>query len=291
MTLSYISTPLVNTHVHLQDYLDSQRLRGRRTATLKAYEEFLRRFIVALGKPAEAATTKDLRMFLMREEDRGNSKATLAHKMTQIRSFYGWLYRERIIQDNPAEVLEAPRLPEPPPKYLTHDEIEALREVAAGNLLHEAMVEVLYSTGARVSEMAGLDWQDVRLSIKQVVIRDGKGGKTRTVPLSTKAARLLLRLREGRHDKNPWVFQSQFKRRMSKASIEWHMRKLGQQAGLSHQLTPHQLRHSMATHLLVAGMPLDQIQLLLGHSDIKTTQRYARTQISSAEQYYRRVFP
>lgn len=291
MTLSYLSTPLVNTHLHLQDYLDSQRLRGRRPTTLKAYEEFLRRFIAALGKPVTAATTKDLRLFLMREEDRGNGRATLAHKITQLRSFYGWLHREQIIHDNPAEALETPKLPQPPPKYLTYDEVEALREAAAGSLLHETLVEVLYSTGARVSELVGLDWPDVRLPIKQLVIREGKGGKTRTVPLSTRATRLLHRLREARADRNPWVFQSNFKQRMSKDSVERHIGQLGKKAGLSQKLTPHQLRHSMATHLLQAGMPLDQIQLLLGHSDIKTTQRYARTQLTTAEQYYRRVFP
>lgn len=290
MTLP-IATPLMGSYKHLQDYLDAQRLRGRRMSTIKAYEEFLARFIRTVGKPVTTVTIKDLRLFLMREEDRGNKSATLAHKITQLRSFFRWLHRERLIHEDPMELIDSPRLPEPPPRFLSYDEIEAVREAAAGHLPRETMVEVLYSSGMRVSELVALDWRDVNLTIKQATVRDGKGGKSRVVPLSTRAARLLQRLLERRKDKQPWVFRSQFDQRMSKATVQWHMRKLGEQAGLPFQLTPHQLRHSLATHLLNAGMPLDQIQLVLGHRNIQTTQRYARTQLQSVEQYYRRVFP
>jgi integrase/recombinase XerC len=290
MTLP-IATPLMGSYKHLQDYLDAQRLRGRRISTIKAYEEFLTRFIRTVGKPVTTVTTKDLRLFLMREEDRGNKSATLAHKITQLRSFFRWMHRERLIHEDPMELIDSPRLPEPPPRFLSYDEIEAVREAAAGHLLRETMVEVLYGSGMRVSELVALDWRDVNLTIKQATVRDGKGGKSRVVPLSTRAARLLQRLLEHRKDKQPWVFRSQFGQRMSKATVQWHMRKLGEQAGLPFQLTPHQLRHSLATHLLNAGMPLDQIQLVLGHRNIQTTQRYARTQLQSVEQYYRRVFP
>jgi len=281
----------MTNHKHLQDYLDAQRLRGRRMSTLKAYEEFLARFLRTVGKPVQTITTKDVRLFLMREEDRGNKPSTIAHKITQLRSLFRWLHRERIIDEDPTELIDAPRLPEPPPKFLSYDELEAIREAAAGHLLRETIVEVLYSSGVRVSELVALDWRDINLTLKQATVRDGKGGKARTVPISTRAVRLLQRLREQRNDKQPWVFRSQFNRRMSKATVQWHVRQLGEQAGLPFQLTPHQLRHSLATHLLNAGMPLDQIQLVLGHRSVQTTQRYARTQLQSVEQYYRRVFP
>lgn len=286
-----ISTPLMDSYKHLQDYLDAQRLRGRRMSTLKAYEEFLARFLRAAGKPVTQITVKEVRLFLMREGDRGNKPATMANKITKLRSLFRWLHRERIIREDPTELIDAPHIPEPPPKFLSYDEIEAVREAAAGHLLRETLVEVLYSSGVRVSELVALDWRDINLVLKQATVRDGKGGKSRAVPLSTRAARLLQRLLGQRKDKQPWVFRSQFAKRMSKATVQWHMRKLGEQAGLTFQLTPHQLRHSLATHLLNAGMPLDQIQLVLGHRNIATTQRYARTQLQSVEQYYRRVFP
>jgi integrase/recombinase XerD len=290
MTLS-ISTPLTESYDLLRDYLDSQRLRGLRMSTLDAYEQFLARFIREIGKPITAVTTRDLRRFLMAEERRGNKPATLASKISKLNTFFDWLQRERIIRENPMDLIDAPRIPEPPPKYLSYDELEAVREAAAGNLLRETLVETLYSSGVRVSELVALDRRDLNLTQKRATVREGKGGKSRVVPLSTRATRLLRRLLDEREDNDPWVFRSNFNRRMSVSSVQWHIAKLGEQAELMFQLTPHQLRHSLATHLLNAGMPLDQIQLILGHSNIQTTQRYARTQLQSAEQYYRRVFP
>ncbi len=290
MTLS-ISTPLIDSYNHLQDYLDAQRLRGLRMSTLDAYEQFLARFIREVGKPIMAVTTRDIRRFLMGEERRGNKPATLASKISKLTTFFDWLQRERIIRENPMDLIDAPRIPEPPPKYLSYDELEAVREAAAGHLLRETLVETLYSSGVRVSELVALDRRDLNLTQKRATVREGKGGKSRVVPISTRASRLLQRLLDERTDTDPWVFRSNFDRRMSISSVQWHIRKLGEQAGLMFKLTPHQLRHSLAAHLLNAAMPLDQIQLILGHSSVQTTQRYARTQIQSAEQYYRRVFP
>lgn len=290
MTLP-ISTPLTDSYKHLHNYLDSQRLRGLRMSTLVAYEMFLRRFIIELGKPVLEASTKDIRFFLMGEQDRGNKTATIASKISKLRAFYTWLHRERLIAENPMELIDLPRVVEPPPKFLSHDEIEAVREAAAGYIRREAMLETLYSSGVRVSELVGLDYRDLNFTLKQATIRQGKGGEARLVPLSTKAVRALQRMLGQREDKQPWVFRSNYDQRMGKSSVQWHIRKLGEQAGLTFQLTPHHLRHYTATHLLSAGMPLDQIQLILGHRSIRTTQRYARTQLERVEYHYRRVFP
>lgn len=136
-----------------------------------------------------------------------------------------------------------------------------------------------------------LDWDDVDIVNKQAHVREGKGGKARTVPLSTRAARLLKAYRATRRDNNPWVFYSREGNRMSKATVEYRIRELAKQAGLQKKVTPHCLRHSQATHLLEAGMPIDMIQKILGHASISTTQVYARTQMTGVEQFYRRVFP
>jgi len=276
---------------YLDEYLDAQRLRGRRKSTIEAYTLFLKRFLTAVNKPVPCIQTKDIRMFLMREKDQGNIPATIANKITILRSFFFWLYRERLIDSNPAEFVEAPHIPEPPPKFLSQDELEAIRDAAAGYLLREVIVEVLYSSGVRVSELVALDWRDINFALKQAAVRDGKGGNARIVPISTRAVRLLHRLKDTRKDAQPCIFRSLYNKRMAKATVQWHIRELGVRAGLTFQLTPHQLRHSLATHLLTAGMPLDQIQVILGHQSIKTTQRYAKTQLQNVEHYYRRVFP
>ena len=115
MTLP-ISTPLMDSYEHLQDYLNAQRLRGRRMSTLEAYELFLARFLRTIGKPVTVITTKDLCLFLMREEDRGNKPATIAHKITQLKSFFRWLHREAN-QRGPHGINRSPRLPELPPRF------------------------------------------------------------------------------------------------------------------------------------------------------------------------------
>ena len=275
----------------LDEYLHSQRLRGRSPGTIKAYREFLTRFLRTVGKDPIDITTGDVRRFLMDEESRGNKIATMASKITTLNSFYTWLLREDYIVRNPMGRIDRPTVPEAPPKFLQYDEIEALREAAAGHLFRETVVEVLYSSGARVSELVALDWDDIDWQAKAAVIRSGKGGKERIVPLSTRAIRRLRRLRESRQDSDPWVFRSQFKQRISKATIQWHLRRLQELAGLTTKITPHKLRHSQATHLLDSGMPLEQIQAILGHVNISTTQVYARTQMRHVEQHYRRMFP
>lgn len=287
--VSIAATALPN---HVQEFLLYQKLRGRRVGTLEGYRQFLERFLRTVGKSIEEISVGDIRQFLMAEEARGNKVTTIAAKIACLRSFFNWLEREEYIPKNPMRRIDRPKLPPAAPKYLTHDEIEALREAAAStSLMDQLIVEVLYSSGLRVSELIALDWDDVDFANKQAIVREGKGGKSRIVPLSTRAVRLLKRYQKTRRDQDPCVFRSREKNRMTKATVEYRLKRLGRLAGLQSHVTPHRLRHSQATHLLEAGMPLDMIQRLLGHSSIATTQIYARTQMAGVEQYYRRVFP
>lgn len=275
----------------IDEFLSVQRQRGRRPGTIDSYRQFLSRYARELGKPIDEANTRDVRLFLMREQtERGNAQSTIARKIHILSSLYQWLHREEIIERNPMTRIDAPADEESSPKFLSVEELERVRD-ACRKPIERLLVEVLYSSGVRVSEAVALDWDDIDWDGKRMLVRDGKGGKSRIVPLSTRAVMLLRDYRRTRTDDEPWVFRSQFQRRMSKHAVQRRMRILGERAGLRERLTPHRLRHTLATHLLAGGAPIDVVQTLLGHASVRTTQVYARTQMEQVEMHYRRVIP
>lgn len=282
-------TDMARSEAMIDEYLSAQRQRGRRETTLTGYRQFLTRFASAIGKPVDEVETRDIRRFLLREEtERGNSRATIASKIHRLSSMYKWLAREEYLERDPMLRIDAPSLPKPEPRYLTHEEIERVRDVASG--LDRVIFEVLYSSGIRREEAVKLDWRDLDLSAKTLYVREGKGGVSRTTLLSTRAAMELRAYLSIRDDDDPCVFRSQFKRRMSRESINRRMVNLGKRARLPDRLTPHRLRHSMAKHLRDAEVPLDVIQALLGHVDLRTTQRYSGLPEHTAR-HYRAVYP
>lgn len=270
----------------IADYLAAKQLRPK---TAKGYSQFLHRFAESIVLPVDSLDTNDIRDFLDGERARGNTANTIITKIRKLNSFYSWLLQEEYIDKNPMLRVEMPRETKTPPKHLTYEEIEKVRDAADG--IRKVLFEVLYSTGLRVSEAVNLDRQDIDFVEKTVWVRDGKGGKSRQARLSTRAAMVLKQYLNNRSDDEPWVFRSNYRRRMSKESITWHIRLLGEEAGLRKRLTPHMLRHSFATHLLDGGTPIELVQHLLGHESVKTTQVYAQTNPRNIDHFYSRVFP
>lgn len=279
----------INDSTHIREFLLYHKLRSRSQGTLKSYEAFLKRFLCEMNRPPESILTGDIRAFLLAEEANGNKATTLATKIAILRSFFNWLEREEYITKNPMKRIDKPTIPQAIPKFLTYDELEAIRE-AAVTLMDKLTLEVLYSTGARVSELVAFDWADLDLDSKKAIIKHGKGGKQRIVFLSTKAARLLRKYRLTRLDNEAYVFRSREGNRMAKETVEWRIKGLAQRAGIAKRVTPHCLRHSIATHLL-GKMPLEGVQKILGHTKASTTQIYAITQMALVEQDYRLVIP
>ncbi len=222
--------------------------------------------------------------YVLRLHERGYSDATRARKVASAKSMFGFLFEEDHISRNPTEDLSSPRLGSSLPDILSVEDVERLLASAATGDSPEAsrdrtMLELLYASGMRVSELVSLDLEDVDL--EQGSVRCfGKGSKERVVPIHPKAVSLLRSyLDEARpamatRRSAQSLFLNQRGDRLSRQGFWLILKKYVQRAGITRKLTPHTLRHSFATHLLRGGAPLRHVQELLGHVSITTTQVY-----------------
>jgi integrase/recombinase XerD len=272
---------------YLQPFLDSLWLEsGLSKNTVEAYQRDLLGFAAWLQQSDTdlvAATREDILKYQgirMREGRKARSEARL---LSTLRRFYRYLCREEIRDSDPTAKIESPRLGKPLPSSLTEDEVEILLEqpdvyVPLG-LRDRTMLEVLYATGLRVSELVSLTFEQVNM--RQGLIRCvGKGNKERLVPLGEIALDYLQRyfvesrpaLLKG--NVNEDLFPTQRGKAMTRQAFWYLIKKYAKQAGIEKDLSPHTLRHAFATHLLNHGADLRVVQLLLGHSDLSTTQIY-----------------
>jgi len=215
--------------------------------------------------------------------------ATINSKISVLRAFFNWLESENLITNNPMNRIEKPKVYDNKRRYLTNYELEYLR-IMDKKLIDDVMLELFVSSGIRVSEMVNLDWENINFKDRELQVINGKGGKDRITKLSTRAVILLEKYRETRKDDNPWVLQSNYKRRMSKESIERHINNLGNIPQIKIELTPHKLRHTFATNLANAGTSIEVIQELMGHENINTCRRYIEVDRNNIDYSYNKVF-
>ena len=269
----------------IEEFIDlSWMERGLAEATLSAYRSDLSRFsrwLSGRGRRLEEVRRLDVLDFL--GEHAHWPPRTVARRLSALRRFYQHLEREGRIRNNPCDRVDAPRLGRPLPGVLSEQEVERLLaapdlETASG-VRDRTMLEVLYATGLRVSELVGLRSEQVNL-IQGVLRVVGKGGKERLVPLGEPAVEWLERyFRKGRPDilgerRTPALFPTSRGRAMTRQAF-WHLiKRYAVRAGISQGISPHTLRHAFATHLLDHGADLRVVQMLLGHRDISTTQIY-----------------
>jgi integrase/recombinase XerD len=268
--------------------------RGASRNTLDAYRRDLTDFSADLAKAGgsiAAADSDELRAHLGRLSKRGLAAASVARRLSAIRQLYRFLYSEGHRGDDPAAVIEGPKRGRSLPKVLTIKQVDDLLAQARGGLRAEAkserlraarlncLLEVLYATGLRVSELVALPEAAARRDQRMLVIR-GKGGRERLVPLNDAAKRTMtgyLSLRaEAKLDKSKWLFPSFGESgHLSRQHFARDLKTLAAAAGLkASQVSPHVLRHAFASHLLQNGADLRVVQTLLGHADISTTQIY-----------------
>lgn len=271
----------------IQTYLDSVWLeKGLSKHSLSAYRSDLTLFAAHLDQQHAALTTvstADIQAYLAHLLATGTTARTAARFLSCVRGFYRFLLREKLIDKDPTLDIQSPKLGRPLPKFITETEVDALLNAPDINdaigLRDKAMLEILYACGLRVSELTGLTVGSVNL--RQGVVRvTGKGNKERLVPIGEEATHWLERyMREARPillDNQPLgiLFPSNRAQAMTRQTF-WHrIKQHAMQAGIRTALSPHTLRHAFATHLLNHGADLRVVQLLLGHSDLSTTQIY-----------------
>ena len=230
-----------------------------------------------------------------------NGKSTMARKLAAIRSFFRYLHKHHVIEHNPVEALHPPKHGKPLPVYLSVDDmfrlLDGVKPMGVLGHRNRAILETLYSTGIRVSELAGLDMADLDARGSTVRVL-GKGGKERLVPIGAKALAAVADYREAltaetgiAPDADGPVFLNKDKQRLTTRSIARVVDKLARACGLPIPISPHAMRHSYATHMLDAGADLRALQELLGHSSLSTTQKYTHVSIDRLMAAYDKAHP
>jgi integrase/recombinase XerC len=246
----------------------------------------------------KAVSPLDLRGYLAELRRAEYSRATVARKIATLRSFYKFLARRGEVERNPVKVIRTPRQEKRLPKFLNPADIERLLATPKGDdllsLRDAAMLEVLYSTGIRVSELVGANLDDLDLGGESIRVR-GKGRRERLAPLGSFAIKALNKYLESRaaagvHDAKA-VFVNRHGERLSSRSVRRKLSKYLATAGLDPHVSPHTLRHSFATHMLERGADLRAVQELLGHRSLSTTQIYTHVTAGRLKEVYEAAHP
>lgn len=249
-------------------------------------------------KPVEQVTHLDVRLFLARMKEKNFSKSSIARKIACLRSFFKFLYKEGYIKTNPAASLLTPKIDKKLPLFLSADDAARLLESPDTSsdmgLRDRAILETLYSTGVRVSELVGLDKEDIDFISGVLKVR-GKGKKERLAPIGDKALRAIKAYFEkigvsDINEKKP-VFLNKSKRRVSDRAVRRIVDKYIHKTSLNENISPHSLRHSFATHMLEGGADLRSVQELLGHANLSTTQIYTHVTTDRLKAIYDKVHP
>ena len=290
--------------------------------TLRAYDTDISQWLAHLGairgRPTSALTVQDfdadgVRSYLGELFERGHAKASTARRLSGVRAFAKYLVREELLTADPTALIGAPKKDQTLPAHLGSDDTDRLLAAPDADSLagrrDRAILELFYASGLRLSELVGLDLEDVNLSGRMLRVR-GKGGKERLVPCNQSAADAIRDMltdraamppapptrgsrapqRSHARSRSP-LFLNQRGGRLTTRSVDRIVRRYVSDANIAQPISPHALRHTFATHLLQAGADLRAIQELLGHSRLSTTQRYTHLDIARLKEVYRNAHP
>ncbi len=276
-------------------YLEFEK--GVSAHTLRAYRKDLKVFSGAVNTAPENIDVIDVRGFIAGQIKQGLSKTTVGRRLSSIRSFFKFLYREGFIRSNPAKLVSNPKMQKLLPRFLSVDDVFSLVEQPDGigflPARDRAILELLYSSGLRVSELSGLNTDEVNTKEHLVKVK-GKGKKERIVPVGTKAIDVLKTYLIERFllkSKEKALFLNRLGTRLTDRGVRRIVVKYAKRMAMNTRVGPHVLRHTFASHLLQGGADLRVIQELLGHSSLSTTQKYTHLDITHLMDIYDKAHP
>lgn len=279
--------------------------KGLATNTVVSYERDLKSYLLYLNKVEEVSSLDEVTratiiQFLKFLTEKGKSSKTIARHIASIRSFHQFLLREKVTTQDPTVHIDRPKQEQKLPQVMSVEEVQALLEVPDTSKVFgvrdKAMLELLYATGMRVSELISLNLSDVHMTMGFVRCI-GKGNKERIIPLGKMAQSAIVSyIEESRNQltkkkSTDALFVNLYGNRLTRQGFWKILKKLTKEAGIEKELTPHTLRHSFATHLLENGADLRAVQEMLGHADISTTQIYTHVTKTRMKDVYSMFHP
>ena len=298
-----MAEPRTTVERAVADFLRHLRERNASPHTIKAYTGDLRNFASYVGSRRwQDIDHIAIRGFLSRLYQQGLSKTSVARALAAVRSWYRWLAREGVVEQNPAKLVATPKLPKKLPRVPTIEEMNSvldgqMPETAAFPQRDRLMLELLYGCGIRNSELTGINLDDIGLSAEAILIR-GKGKKERYVPFGESARKALTAylpvrqtaLAESRKHSTALLINRRGGR-LTTRSVGRIIKKIAVAKGLSPEVHPHTLRHAFGTHMLEEGADLRAIQELLGHERLATTERYTQLSLKHVLAVYDKTHP
>ncbi|MBI4233004.1 MAG: site-specific tyrosine recombinase XerD [Chloroflexi bacterium] len=274
--------------------------------TIAAYRHDLQQLVEFLERPGKPPAwahvgLEELSQFILHLQDQSYAHTTLARKVAAMKSFFNFLVEEGVVASAPTEAITSPKVGRSLPRPLTEEEVLRLVEAPADDhapesLRDRAMLELLYATGMRVSELVSLNMQDVHLA-EGFVRCMGKGSKERLIPIHPQAAQAVQEYLQGgrgqitSHQEERALFLNRWGERLTRQGFWLILKGYASRAGITSPVTPHTIRHSFATHMLRHGTSLRQVQEWLGHASIATTQVYTHLTSEHLREEYERSHP
>ena len=289
--ITKLQTGAVEVDDLLDCYLNAQKVRGLSEKTIERYRYVIGKLMKGVNVPTRQLTVHHVRGWMAKEQSRGIGDNTLRGDRSIFLAYFGWLHREGLIERNPVGNLEPIKCPKKQKKVYSAVDLEKLDDECDETnfryaLRNRAIVSFLESTGCRISEMTGLDREDVNLNTLEVVV-NGKGNKQRKVYMSEVTGMLLQEYLDSRKDVEKCLFVGAKLERLKPGGVRAMLNKLAVRAEVEH-VHPHKFRRTLATNLNRRGMPIQQVAAILGHEKLDTTMQYVVLNDEDTKNSYRR---